>query len=77
MQLLQSFTEQPEKTPYDVVKAYWNTQHTGADFEAWWRRAVHDGVVPDSALPREDAWRSAGRRSARAREPCIWAASWK
>ncbi|MEO8369813.1 MAG: TAT-variant-translocated molybdopterin oxidoreductase [Candidatus Solibacter sp.] len=51
MQLLQSFTEQPEKTPYDVIKAYWNTQHTGADFEAWWRRAVHDGIVPDSALP--------------------------
>ena len=23
----------------------------GADFEAWWRRAVHDGVVPDTALP--------------------------
>src|SRR5207302_4459519 len=21
------------------------------DFEAWWRRAVHDGVVADSALP--------------------------
>src|SRR5207253_7128683 len=23
--------------------------HKGADFEAWWRRAVHDGVVPDTA----------------------------
>jgi molybdopterin-containing oxidoreductase family iron-sulfur binding subunit len=51
MQLLQSFTEQPEKTPYDVVKGYWHDQHTGADFEAWWRRAVHDGVVPGTALP--------------------------
>ncbi|MCX6633440.1 MAG: TAT-variant-translocated molybdopterin oxidoreductase, partial [Candidatus Solibacter sp.] len=50
-QLLQSFTEQPEKTPYDVVKSYWNGQHQGADFEAWWRRAVHDGVVPNTALP--------------------------
>ena len=38
MQLLQSFTEQPEKTPYDIVKGYWNSQHTGADFEAWWRQ---------------------------------------
>ncbi len=51
MQLLQSFTEQPEKTPYEIVKSYWNGQHTGADFEAWWRRAVHDGVVPNTALP--------------------------
>ena len=50
MQLLQSFTEQPEKTPYDIVKSYWNTQHTGADFEAWWRKAVHDGIVPGTAL---------------------------
>ena len=51
MQVLQSFTEQPEKTPYDVVKGYWHDQHTGTDFEAWWRRAVHDGVVPGTALP--------------------------
>jgi len=51
MQLLQSFTEQPEKSPYDVVKSYWNGQHSSADFEAWWRRAVHDGVVPGTALP--------------------------
>jgi molybdopterin-containing oxidoreductase family iron-sulfur binding subunit len=51
IQLLQSLTEQPEKTPYDVVKGYWNGQHAGTDFEAWWRRAVHDGVVPGTALP--------------------------
>src|ERR1035437_13074 len=51
MQLLHSFTEQPEKSPYDVVKSYWNGQHSAADFEAWWRRAVHDGVVPGTALP--------------------------
>ena len=51
MQLLQSFTGEPEKTPYDIVKAYWNGQHAGADFEAWWRRAVHDGMVPNTALP--------------------------
>ena len=51
MQLLQSLTEQPEKTPYEIVKSYWNSQHTGSDFEAWWRRAVHDGTVPGTALP--------------------------
>jgi molybdopterin-containing oxidoreductase family iron-sulfur binding subunit len=51
MQLLQSFTEEPEKTPYAIVKDYWKAQHAGTDYEAWWRRAVHDGVVPDSALP--------------------------
>jgi molybdopterin-containing oxidoreductase family iron-sulfur binding subunit len=50
LQLLQAFLEQPEKSPHDIVKGYWAGRHTGADFEAWWRRAVHDGVVPDTAL---------------------------
>uniref|UniRef100_Q02BR6 4Fe-4S ferredoxin, iron-sulfur binding domain protein n=1 Tax=Solibacter usitatus (strain Ellin6076) TaxID=234267 RepID=Q02BR6_SOLUE len=51
LQLLQNFTDQPESSPYDVVKGYWRTQHQGADFENWWRRAVHDGFVANSALP--------------------------
>jgi molybdopterin-containing oxidoreductase family iron-sulfur binding subunit len=51
LQVLTMFTESPLTSPYDLVKGYWAGQHKGADFEAWWRRAVHDGVVPDSALP--------------------------
>ncbi len=50
-QVLQMLTENPETTPYDLVKGYWATQHKGADFEAWWRRTVHDGIVPGTALP--------------------------
>ena len=50
-QLLQSLTDAPEVKPYDIVKGYWAAQHQGGDFEAWWRRAVHDGVVPGTALP--------------------------
>ena len=49
--MLQMLTDQPETSAYDIVKGYWAAQHKGADFEAWWRRAVHDGVVPDTALP--------------------------
>jgi molybdopterin-containing oxidoreductase family iron-sulfur binding subunit len=51
MEVLQMFTEEPEKRAYQIVKGYWATQHTGADFEAWWRRAVCDGFVANSALP--------------------------
>jgi molybdopterin-containing oxidoreductase family iron-sulfur binding subunit len=51
LQVLQMLTEQPEVSPYDLVKGYWAGQHQGADFENWWRRAVHDGVVPNTALP--------------------------
>ena len=50
-QVLQMLTETPETSGYDVVKGYWKGRHPGADFEVWWRRAVHDGVVPGTALP--------------------------
>lgn len=41
----------PRMSGYDIVRAYWNRQRPGADFERFWRRAVHDGVIPDTALP--------------------------
>ena len=50
-ELLAAWTETPEKSGYDTVREFWQKQHTGADFETWWRRSVHDGVVADSALP--------------------------
>jgi len=50
-EVLAMLTAQPDRPGYDIVKSYWNSQHTGADFEIWWRKAVHDGVVPDTALP--------------------------
>jgi Fe-S-cluster-containing dehydrogenase component len=49
-ELLAAFGDQPNQTPYEIVKAYWNRQHPGADFEDWWRKAVHDGIVLNSAL---------------------------
>jgi len=51
LQVLQMLTETPERNSYDIVKGYWAGQHKGADFEAWWRRAVHDGVIAGTALP--------------------------
>jgi molybdopterin-containing oxidoreductase family iron-sulfur binding subunit len=36
---------------YEIVKGYWQRQHPGPDFEAWWRRALHDGVVSGTAFP--------------------------
>jgi len=56
-QTLQMITTSPETSAYDIVKGYWAGQGVnqkllrGADFEAWWRRAVHDGVVANTALP--------------------------
>jgi len=50
-QVLQMFTDSPERSGYEIVKGYWSAQYTGADFETWWRRAVHDGLIANSALP--------------------------
>jgi MoCo/4Fe-4S cofactor protein with predicted Tat translocation signal len=50
-ELLAAFGDTPNQTPYEIVKGYWNRQHPAKDFEDWWRKAVHDGVVPGTALP--------------------------
>ena len=51
-ELLAVFSDQYDRRPYDIVKSYWQSQQTAnADFENWWRKAIHDGFVPESALP--------------------------
>ena len=91
-ELLQVFTPQYDKKPYDIVRDYWRGQQSTvskqqtanskqpeessrqkagaggsqqaagagnqqapvatppADFETWWRKCVHDGFVPNTAL---------------------------
>jgi MoCo/4Fe-4S cofactor protein with predicted Tat translocation signal len=49
-EILALFTDSPVTSSYDSVREYWQKQHTGADFEAWWRKSVHDGVVAGSAF---------------------------
>jgi MoCo/4Fe-4S cofactor protein with predicted Tat translocation signal len=36
---------QADAKGYDLVRAYWQKQHTGADFEAFWRKSLHDGWI--------------------------------
>jgi MoCo/4Fe-4S cofactor protein with predicted Tat translocation signal len=42
-------TGQADATSYDLVRAYWQKQHTGADFEAFWRKSLHDGWIEGTA----------------------------
>ena len=55
------FTEQSETAAAtkssEVLAA---EQHKGADFEAWWRASIHDGVVPGTVLPTKTPSLSAG-----------------
>ena len=50
-ELLAIFTDQAGTSPYDLVQTYWKSQHPTADFEGWWRRVLHDGLVAGSTTP--------------------------
>jgi MoCo/4Fe-4S cofactor protein with predicted Tat translocation signal len=36
---------QADATGYDLTRAYWQKQHTGGDFEQFWRKSLHDGWI--------------------------------
>jgi MoCo/4Fe-4S cofactor protein with predicted Tat translocation signal len=36
---------QVDAAGYDLTRAYWQKQHTGADFEQFWRKSLHDGWI--------------------------------
>jgi MoCo/4Fe-4S cofactor protein with predicted Tat translocation signal len=41
---------QSSASGHDIVQNYWKTKHTGADFDMWWRKALHDGWIDGTAL---------------------------
>ncbi len=41
---------QADATGYELVRAYWQKQHTGADFEQFWRKSLHDGWIEGTAF---------------------------
>ncbi len=51
-ELLAAFSSQPERSCYDLVRDYWKSQQKTGDFEEFWRRALHDGFIANSALPQ-------------------------
>jgi MoCo/4Fe-4S cofactor protein with predicted Tat translocation signal len=45
---------QAEATGYDLTRSYWQKQHTGADFEQFWRKSLHDGWVEGTTFAAKD-----------------------
>ncbi len=41
---------QPDKSDHDLVQEYWKSQAKVPNFDIFWQRALHDGVVPNTAL---------------------------
>ena len=50
-EVLVALSANPDRKSLDVVKQFWQTQlqAAGADFEKFWRRALHDGVIAGTA----------------------------
>jgi len=49
-ELLSGMLGQPDQSAHDTVQGYWKSQYSGKDFDLFWRKALHDGVVPGTAL---------------------------
>ncbi|MBI2149919.1 MAG: TAT-variant-translocated molybdopterin oxidoreductase [Acidobacteria bacterium] len=50
-ELLAALMGQPDRSGYDIVRDYWKSRNVAADFEGFWRRALHDGLIAGTALP--------------------------
>jgi MoCo/4Fe-4S cofactor protein with predicted Tat translocation signal len=50
-ELVSMLAGQADTKGHEIVQAYWKTQHSGADFDAFWRKSLHDGWVEGTAFP--------------------------
>ncbi len=51
LDILTTIAGNPGVFPYDTVRLYWRNKLTTPTFEIAWAKALHDGVVPNTALP--------------------------
>src|SRR5256886_4109047 len=73
-----------EATGHDVVQAYWQKQHSGSDFDSFWRRCLHNGWIegtafaPKQVKPTSPNFPAAGNNDQKnleinfRRDPCIY-----
>jgi molybdopterin-containing oxidoreductase family iron-sulfur binding subunit len=51
-EVLAAMSDQPDRSAYDLVRETWQPAlGAGPEFEAAWRKALHDGVIPGTASP--------------------------
>jgi MoCo/4Fe-4S cofactor protein with predicted Tat translocation signal len=48
-EVIATFAGQPDKSSHDAVQEYWQMQAKGSNFDIFWQKALHDGVVPNTA----------------------------
>jgi MoCo/4Fe-4S cofactor protein with predicted Tat translocation signal len=69
-ELISMLSGQADSKGHELVQAYWKTQHSGADFEAFWRKSLHDGWVEGTAFaPKQVSAKLAGVPVATSSDP--------
>jgi MoCo/4Fe-4S cofactor protein with predicted Tat translocation signal len=68
LEVLALLGERPDRTGHDAVREHWRSRLSG-EFEKAWRRALHDGIVPDTAFPARDLQVGPGEWAARPTSP--------
>ena len=49
LQVLDLVLQEPvARSTHEIVQAYWQKQAGAAPFEPWWRKVLHEGVVPNT-----------------------------
>jgi MoCo/4Fe-4S cofactor protein with predicted Tat translocation signal len=49
-ELVSMLSGQSDTGGHEIVQAYWKKQHSAADFDAFWRKSLHDGWVEGTAF---------------------------
>jgi MoCo/4Fe-4S cofactor protein with predicted Tat translocation signal len=50
LEVISTLGGQPDKSDHEVVQAYWQGQAKVPSFDIFWQKALHDGIVPNTAL---------------------------
>jgi MoCo/4Fe-4S cofactor protein with predicted Tat translocation signal len=59
-ELVQMLIGPSELTGYKIVQDYWRSQHSGADFDSFWRKSLNDGWIEGTAFqPKQVSTKSA------------------
>ncbi len=50
-ELIAAFGNQSDKSSYEILRDYWKSQRAPGDFDQFWRKALRDGFIENTALP--------------------------
>ncbi len=75
LKVLDAILQWPGRSSYEIVRSYWAAKRGEKDFEPWWRKSIHDGLVANSALaPHYSGIEAASFSMTRRVRPADW--SW-